>query len=210
MGETVSVTGSHIRTTGFQAMSPVQVTRAPSHRKLGTRELQRRLQGDPWQLRIGSGHRGSLPRYGQSQFNLRGLGYSSTLTLINGRRAAIAPVSDDSGAEYTDVNQFPLAMVERVEVLKDGASAIYGADAVAGVVNVITRRAFKGMELSGGYQSATNQGGLAQSRDRPPVRRAATSISTPRTTRRRATIAPTSTGSSSASAATAYSDDRSC
>ena len=151
-----------------------------------------------------------LPRSGQSQFNLRGLGYSSTLTLINGRRAGVAPVSDDSGAEYTDVNQFPLAMVERVEVLKDGASAIYGADAVAGVVNVITRRAFKGMELSGGYQSATNQGGLVRI-SRPAAGSARSDVNVYATySRRPATIAPTSTGSSSASAATACSDDRSC
>jgi iron complex outermembrane receptor protein len=156
--ETVSVTGSHIRTTGFQAMAPLQVASRAEIENAGLANFSDIFKEIPGNSGSEAAVEG-LPRSGQSQFNLRGLGYSSTLTLINGRRAGVAPVSDDSGAEYTDVNQFPLAMVERVEVLKDGASAVYGADAVAGVVNVITRRAFKGMELSGGYQSATNQGG---------------------------------------------------
>lgn len=158
LAETVSVTGSHIRTTGFQAMAPLQVTSRAEIENSGLANFSDVFKEIPGNSGSEAAVEG-LGRSGQSQFNLRGLGYSSTLMLINGRRAGVAPVSDDSGAEYTDVNQFPLAMVERVEVLKDGASAIYGADAVAGVVNVITRRSFKGVELSGGYQSATNQVG---------------------------------------------------
>jgi iron complex outermembrane receptor protein len=156
--ETVSVTGSHIRTTGFQAMVPVQVASRAEIENTGLATFSDVFKDIP-------GNSGSeaaseaLPRSGQSQFNLRGLGYSSTLMLINGHRAGVAPTSDETGAEFTDVNQFPLAMVERVEVLKDGASAIYGADAVAGVVNVITRRGFQGVELSAGYQGSTNQVG---------------------------------------------------
>lgn len=156
--DAVQVTGSHIRTTGFQAMVPLQVASRAEIENSGLANFSDVFKEIP-------GNSGSeaaseaLPRSGQSQFNLRGLGYSSTLTLVNGHRAGVAPTSDETGAEFTDVNQFPLAMVERVEVLKDGASAIYGADAVAGVVNVITRRGFQGVELSASYQGSTNQVG---------------------------------------------------
>ena len=93
---------------------------------------------------------------GTSQFNLRGLGLSSTLTLINGRRAGIAPISNDVGHSFLDINTLPVAMIERIEILRDGASATYGSQAVAGVANVITRRAFEGLEIEAGYRDASN------------------------------------------------------
>lgn len=159
LAETVAVTGTHIRSTGFEALVPLQIESRKDIETSGLATFSDVFKEIP-------GNSGSeaateaTPRAGQSQFNLRGLGYSSTLTLINGRRAGIAPVSDETGAEFTDVNQFPLAMVERVDVLKDGASAIYGSDAVAGVVNVVTRRGFQGVEASTGYQNATNRNGF--------------------------------------------------
>ena len=85
--------------------------------------------------------------------NLRGLGPASTLVLINGRRLA----GTGSRAEFTDVSALPSAAVERVDVLLDGASALYGADAVAGVVNVIMRRAFDGQEVR--LRGAAAEGG---------------------------------------------------
>ena len=93
---------------------------------------------------------------GTSQFSLRGLGLSSTLTLVNGRRAGLAPVSNDAGQGFFDINTLPMAMIERIEVLRDGASATYGSQAVAGVANIVTRQGFEGLEFSGGYRSATN------------------------------------------------------
>ena len=93
---------------------------------------------------------------GTSQFNLRGLGLSSTLTLLNGRRAGIAPISNDVGHSFLDINTLPVAMIERIEILRDGASATYGSQAVAGVANVITRRAFEGLEIEAGYRDASN------------------------------------------------------
>jgi outer membrane receptor protein involved in Fe transport len=90
--------------------------------------------------------------YGTTQVNLRGLGANRTLVLINGRRV----VSGGTGANSSvDLNTIPVAMVQRIEVLKDGASAIYGADAVAGVVNLITRKGFDGLELSARYGQAS-------------------------------------------------------
>ena len=82
---------------------------------------------------------------GLSSANLRGQGASSTLVLLNGRRVAAHGLSGSA----VDVNQVPLAAIERVEVLKDGASAIYGTDAIGGVINFITKKNFKGINLAG-------------------------------------------------------------
>jgi len=87
---------------------------------------------------------------GSSAVSLRGLGTSSTLTLINGRRASIASFA--SGQEsFIDINSIPAAAVERIEILPSGASATYGADAVAGVVNYVLRDDFDGVEVSASY-----------------------------------------------------------
>src|SRR3546814_19288245 len=83
--------------------------------------------------------------YGTTQVNLRGLGINRTLVLLNGRRI----VNGGTGANSSvDLNIIPVALIDRVEVLKDGASAIYGADAVAGVVNILPRREFDGAEVA--------------------------------------------------------------
>ena len=93
---------------------------------------------------------------GVAQFSLRGVGLSSTLTLINGRRAGFAPVSNDVGQSFFDINTLPVLMIDRVEILRDGASATYGSQAVAGVANIVTRSGFTGLEFSGGYRTASN------------------------------------------------------
>ena len=91
---------------------------------------------------------------GAASVSLRGLGPSSTLTLINGRRASITSFA--VGQEnFIDVNALPFAAVERDEVLPNGASAIYGADAIAGVVNYVLRDDFNGFEISGTYGNST-------------------------------------------------------
>jgi len=105
---------------------------------------------------------GNASNYGQNLtrgtgFNLRGLGSSSTLTLINGRR-----VAPSAHGQFVDVSTIPLSAVERIEILTDGASAIYGADAVAGVVNIILRRDFEGMET--GLQLAASDDGAVDER----------------------------------------------
>jgi iron complex outermembrane receptor protein len=88
--------------------------------------------------------------------DLRGLGSRRTLVLVDGRRVAANPMSASSGA---DLNALPLAMVERIEVYASGASAIYGEDAVGGVVNLVTRRDFEGAELSLGHGASAVEGG---------------------------------------------------
>ena len=92
---------------------------------------------------------------GSTRIDLRGLGPQRTLTLLNGRRI----VSGGTGADPSpDLNAIPLAVIERVEVLKDGASAVYGSDAISGVVNIITRRDFDGTEATVYTGVAENQG----------------------------------------------------
>lgn len=96
---------------------------------------------------------------GTSQINLRGLGLNSTLTLLNGKRQVISASASNGGASFVDINSLvPLIAVERIETLKDGAAALYGSDAVAGVANFITRDEFTGLELQADYQAVTDGG----------------------------------------------------
>jgi iron complex outermembrane receptor protein len=82
---------------------------------------------------------------GASAVSLRGLSTNSTLVLFDGQRAAYYPLADDGSRNFVDLNTIPDDIVERIEVLRDGASSTYGADAIAGVVNIITRREFQGL-----------------------------------------------------------------
>ena len=96
---------------------------------------------------------------GTANINLRGLGVSSTLVLLNGKRQVLSSAPTDDGSSFVDLAALvPLLAVERVEILKDGASAIYGSDAVAGVANFITRQNFDGMELQVEYRARTGNG----------------------------------------------------
>ena len=100
-----------------------------------------------------------ISTYGGSGVSLRGLGEERTLVLLNGRR--LAAFAGGGGASV-NVNNIPLAAIERVEILKDGASAVYGSDAVAGVVNFILVKDFQGVQLGGTYGSPTQGGGGQQ------------------------------------------------
>jgi len=110
---------------------------------------------------LGSGNAnvGSGSTNGGSQLALRN---TATLVLINGRRVAYAPVGASGGFQFVDVNMIPVSAVERIEVLADGASAIYGTDAVAGVVNIILKTDFQGFEVGGRYGVTDNDGHAAE------------------------------------------------
>ena len=151
--EEIVVTGSHIRRTEFEGRAPIQIVDAEAIELIGAQQPVDMLN----ELTVNSGsefYNETNNRAGSSQFNIRNLGLGSTLTLINGKRGGIAPVASEAGTDFVDINQFPLAMIERVEVLTDGASATYGSQAVAGVANIITRKGFEGLEISGGYSTA--------------------------------------------------------
>jgi iron complex outermembrane receptor protein len=151
--EEIVVTGSHIRRTEYEGRAPIQIVDSQAIEMIGAAQPVDVLK----QLSVNSGsefYNETNNRAGSSQFNIRNLGLGSTLTLINGKRAGIAPVASEAGTDFFDMNQLPLAMIERIEVLTDGASATYGSQAVAGVANIITRKGFEGLEVSGGYSAS--------------------------------------------------------
>lgn len=152
--EEIIVTGSHVRRSEYDGMAPIQIVDSATIELIGAAQPVEMLK----QLSVNSGSQfygETNDRAGVSQFNIRNLGLGSTLTLINGKRAGIAAVADASGTDFVDINQLPLTMVSRIDVLTDGASPIYGSQAVAGVANIITRKGFEGLELSGGGSTAT-------------------------------------------------------
>jgi len=155
--EEVVVTGSNIRSRkkDFETPSPVQTLGDKEIKDTGALQVQDIFKG----LTANSGSQIANRQnalQGLSQFSLRGLGIGSTLTLINGRRAGLAPITDSSGQLFTDSNQYPVNMIERVEVLTDGASSTYGSEAVAGVVNIYTRDKFEGFEITAEARTASN------------------------------------------------------
>lgn len=149
--ETVQVTGSHIKGTQLSGVGPVTVIDAEAIQSSGAVSVETLLQ----RLPSSAGAAGSQSNNfwtgngnGATQVNLRGLGVNRTLVLLNGRRV----VNGGTGANNSvDLNIVPIALIERIEILKDGASAIYGADAVAGVVNIITKKEMNGVEASTRY-----------------------------------------------------------
>lgn len=155
--DVIVVTGSNIRRqTGYEGAAPVTVLERASFINAGAQDLVDAAS----LLTVNSGtivsqETGNL--IGTSQFNVRGLGVGSTLTLVNGRRGGLSTVSDATGVQFFDSKQLPLAMISRLDVQTDGASSIYGSDAVGGVVNIVTRKGFEGFEISGRYQDASNQ-----------------------------------------------------
>ena len=148
----ITVTGSNIPRTNTETPSPVQVVTRQEIDRSGKTTVAEYLQT------LTSDGAGSIPKTfgngfagGGAGISLRGLGAGSTLVLLNGRRMATYGLADDGQKVFTDLSTIPLDAVERVEVLKDGASAIYGSDAIAGVVNIILRSDFQGAILRGSY-----------------------------------------------------------
>ena len=136
--EEIITTGSRIKRADLDSASPVTVISREVLLAQGVMDVGSLLQrmpsmaGSPIGTTTNNGGNGSV------QIDLRGMGVDRTLTLVNGMRTV-------DGGDYQTI---PANMIERVEILKDGASAVYGADAVAGVVNIITRRDFEGLELT--------------------------------------------------------------
>ncbi len=159
--ETIVVTGSLFRRTDTETPSPVTVLNIDDIEKRGLQTVQAAIQT------ISSNNGPALTNSftangafaaGASSISLRGLTTNSTLVLFDGLRAAYYPLADDGTRNFVDLNTIPDEIVERVEVLKDGASATYGADAVAGVVNIITKKQVVGFH-------ATAEAGISQRGD---------------------------------------------
>ncbi|MBI2380551.1 MAG: TonB-dependent receptor [Gammaproteobacteria bacterium] len=157
--ERLEVIGSHIKRADIEGSSPVlSINRDEIDRK-GYQNLGQILEKLP------STGNGTFSTQGNNQdssangaagVSLRGLGADATLVLINGRRMAISSFAQNITTNFVDINSIPVAAIERIEVLKDGASATYGSDAVAGVVNVVLRKDFTGTEINVGYGNTTD------------------------------------------------------
>lgn len=156
-GSAVIVTGSRIRRQDLTGVGPATVVTAETIENTGVVNIETVLQ----RLPANAGFAGNQTSaywtsngYGTAQVNLRGLGIKRTLVLLNNRRL----VAGGTGANSSpDLNMIPVSIIERIDVLKDGASAIYGADAVAGVVNIIANTRFDGFGV-GARAGVTERG----------------------------------------------------
>ena len=152
--EEVVITGSYIKGSGTDEATPVDVLDSDYIQKQGALSIGELTQ----KLAVSSGTENNPDSFtaggtqGTSNVNLRGLGLTSTLVLVNGKRQTIAGAVANDGSVFVDTATIPMAALERVEILKEGATATYGSDAVAGVVNFILRDDFEGLEVSVGHQ----------------------------------------------------------
>src|SRR5438067_2977454 len=151
--ERVIVTGSNIPTAEEVGPNPVETYTHDDMQKSGLRNTEQFLQSQPIVnsnvVPVSNNENGSNTAVGAATISLRGLDPRATLILIDGRRVAPYPVGNNPGpvnAMFVDLNSIPQAAIESVEILKDGASTVYGADAVAGVVNLKMRHYFDGAE----------------------------------------------------------------
>src|SRR3954447_7762499 len=143
---TVSVTGTRLKRTNLHLSSPLEVISRVDIESSGKSDLSdvvRSVTADN-NGSIGLGNVSGFAQ-GSSGVSLRGLAVNATLVLINGRRMTSYGLADDGQRTFVNLSAIPLDIVDRIEVLKDGASAIYGSDAIAGVVNIILRDHFEGL-----------------------------------------------------------------
>jgi len=145
----LSVTGSHIKRLNLEGPSPVVVIDREYIEQSGASSLSELLRKLP--INNGDSSNEYLTQAtspGASGINLRGLGQDATLVLLNGRRVASYAFAQETTDTFVDLNSIPLGAIDHIEVQKDGASAIYGSDALAGVVNIILRSDFDRSEVS--------------------------------------------------------------
>ena len=168
--EEIVVTGTHIKGADIEGALPVTVLNAEEIQDTGSLTGEDLLRSIPQAGSIGFGSsRGGITgvnaaRGDVASFNLRSIGEGNTLTLINGRRMVLHPITQTSSFDGVPVasanaNTLPAAALQRVEVLRDGAAAIYGADAVAGVINYVLNDDYEGFEINirGGQEEGTER-----------------------------------------------------
>lgn len=158
--ELILVTGSFVRRSeNFESPSPLAVIDSIAIDSIGAKNIADITQT----LTINSGAENNPDAFtqnataGTSNINLRGLGVASTLVLLNNRRQVVNSQQTNEGLNFVDTSSLvPMIAIDRMEVIKDGASALYGSDAVAGVVNFITKRQFDGAKVSVDYQDGAH------------------------------------------------------
>jgi len=166
----IVVTGSLFRRTNTETASPVTTLSAETLEERGINTAAEAVQ------RIPSNNAGTIQQGWNTGFNfasganapaLRGLTVQSTLSIADGLRIAPYPLADDGQRNFVDLNTIPNAIIDRIEILRDGASSTYGADAIAGVINIITKKEIQGLHLNGSY-------GISQEGDAEEIRADAT------------------------------------
>jgi iron complex outermembrane recepter protein len=164
--ERIEITGSHIKRTNMEGPSPVTSLSQEDIQKTGVTDLISLFTKLPIS---GQGtfstqaNSSDDTANGGSSVSLRGLGADSTLILVNGRRVSVSPFAKGIDTAFVDINNIPLSAIKRVDILKDGASATYGSDAVAGVINVVLRDDVEGAEISAKIGTTADGGGEEQS-----------------------------------------------
>jgi iron complex outermembrane receptor protein len=157
----VVVTGSRIQSPNLQAISPISTVTAVDIQATGLTRVEDILNNLPMVF-AGMSSTVSNGSDGTATVDLRGLGPQRTLVLVDGRR--LGPGAGD-GRNFSDINQIPTALIERVDILTGGASSVYGADAVAGVVNFVLNTHFQGIKIDASYNfnNHSQHNGVAQS-----------------------------------------------
>ena len=159
--ERVEITGSSIKRIDAETALPVQVVSRQEIEATGAANVEQFLQGLGVALQGNSNSvaatSSGATTGGVSSVSLRGLGSQRTLVLIDGKRVSAGGTLTDSTT--VDINHIPVAAIERIEVLKDGASAIYGSDAIGGVINFILRKDYKGGEATAYANYTQHPGG---------------------------------------------------
>lgn len=158
----VIVTGSNIkRAIDTETTSPVQVVTAAEIKTIGAstvKDVLDTITGNTGALSDLGG--GNSFASGASGVSLRNLGKNSTLTLLNGRRVANYGLADGGQETFVNIDALPSEVIERIEILLDGASAVYGSDAIAGVINIITKKDFEGALIKAGARQSLRKSAL--------------------------------------------------
>ena len=158
----VEITGSSIKRIGAETALPVQTITRNDIERAGVSNVEQLMQTISAMAssnNITAASTSGATTLGLSGVSLRALGTQRTLVLINGRRVSPYGYGFTNDSVSVDVNAIPLSAIDRIEILKDGASAIYGSDAIAGVVNFILRREYKGVEAQAEYGAARSDSG---------------------------------------------------
>ena len=159
--ERVEITGSAIKRIDAETAVPVTVLRIDDLKKQGITTVEQILGNiSAGQTQQGASQNVGASSAGATFADLRGIGSNKTLVLLNGRRIANSAFGGSgTGAASVDINTIPFAALDRVEVLRDGASALYGSDAVGGVINFITKRTYSGATITVGTDQPKGPGG---------------------------------------------------
>ena len=156
--DTIEVTGSRLRRTDYETAQPVVVLSREDIERTGLTDVSQILRN----LTVAGNNSLTMQQgrlslsLGETNLDLRNLGAQHTLLLVNGRRWVTGLIPTQPSV--SDFNTIPTAIIERIEVLKDGASAIYGSDAIGGVVNIITRKDYEGLGINYHFGSFIEQG----------------------------------------------------